>query len=127
MGLGTCSDPSGPASTQGGGSGSSNRVCAVADVAWGLGAGPGWSFKAPAAWMLLLGRPPAGAQGVAGLCWCRQAGPAMGDGAPCRVWSWVPPGGLLFVTVGCCEATRGPVDASAVPGWVETAVTHPGL
>ena len=85
MGPGTCSDPSGPASTQGGGSGSRNGVCAVADVAWGLGAGPGWSFMALAAWMLLLGRPPAGAQGAAGLCWCGQAGQAMGDGAPCRV------------------------------------------
>lgn len=127
MGPGTCSDPSGPASTQGGGSGSRNRVCAVADVAWGLGAGPGWSFMAPAAWMLLLGRP-----WLVHRAWLGCAG----AGRPAGLWVMVlpvacgvgfPRGGLLFVTVGCCEAARGPIDASAVRGWVETAVTHPGL
>lgn len=118
MGPGTCSDPSGQASTQGG-------VCAVADVAWGLGAGPGWSFMAPAAWMLLLGRPPAGAQGVAGLCWCGQAGRAMGDGAPCCVWSWVPRG-------GCCLSLLGAVKQQEVPlmplrslgGWRQPSPTQ---
>lgn len=55
----------------------------------------------------------------------RLAGPwVMALLVECRVGF---PGGLLFVTVGCCEAARGPFGASAVPGWVETAVTHPGL
>lgn len=60
----------------------------------------------------------------AGLCCCRRGGQAAGSGASqCGI-------GMR----GCCqcgvlrggERSLDPLAAFAVPGWVETAVTHPG-
>lgn len=88
----------------------------------GLGAGPGWSFMALAAWAATVSWPLARAQGAAGLC--RQAGWAMVTAllVECRVGF---PGGLLFVTVGCREAARGPlVPLPSLGGWRRLSPTQ---
>lgn len=73
---------------------------------WGLGQA---GASCPAAWMLLLGQPLAGAQGVAGLCWWsgRPAGP--------WVMALLVECGVGFPQGACCLSLWGAVKQQEVP------------